>query len=199
MPPVMLGPDGKPLEVVPVESTGEDAWAGVARVDRGADEDQAGSGWSNTALLVAGDAAALLLFAAVGRANHGLDLDALQTALPFLLGWFPSAALLGGFGPEARGKGVASAATTAAKCWAVGIPAGLLLRGLSKGYVPPTPFIIVSLVANAVLLVGWRSALAAATKQAAPLSPAAKAAQRRDKQGNPFEFLELLMSLTKRW
>ena len=40
---------------------------------------------------------------------------------------------------------------------------GLLLRGLQKGYMPPKPFIIVSLAATAVLLIGWRAALAAAT------------------------------------
>jgi len=41
------------------------------------------------ALLAGGDAAALLLFAAIGRANHGEGLGGvLDTALPFLLGAF---------------------------------------------------------------------------------------------------------------
>lgn len=35
---------------------------------------------------------------------------------------------------------------------------------LSRGAVPPTPFIIVALVATGTLLVGWRAALAAVTK-----------------------------------
>jgi hypothetical protein len=35
--------------------------------------------------------------------------------------------------------------------------------------------------------------------QAPKLSPAQQLAQRKNKQGNPFEFLGLLMSLTKRW
>ncbi len=42
-----------------------------------------------TALLVGGDAAALLLFAAIGRRNHGEGLQILETfntALPFLVG-----------------------------------------------------------------------------------------------------------------
>ena len=42
-----------------------------------------------TVLLVSGDLAALLLFAAIGRANHGESLDAvsvLKTAAPFLIG-----------------------------------------------------------------------------------------------------------------
>ncbi len=141
---------------------------------------------------MAGDLAALMIFAAAGRANHGEGggLEILSTALPFVVGWFGAAALLDGFGPDARKKGVPAAAATAAKCWvsragrtarsggartrlserqpprlqAVGIPVGLVLRGLLRGYVPPTPFIAVALGVNAVLLIGWRSALAAATK-----------------------------------
>ncbi len=45
------------------------------------------------------------------------------------------------------------------------MPLGLVLRGLSKGYVPPLPFILVSLGVTGVLLTGWRAGLAAATNQ----------------------------------
>jgi hypothetical protein len=43
---------------------------------------------SKAATLVAGDAAALLLFAVIGRINHGeiLDWETFNTALPFMLG-----------------------------------------------------------------------------------------------------------------
>ncbi len=84
---------------------------------------------------------------------------------PLLAGWFATAPFLGAYGPEAQGSKVGPAAAVAAKCWAVGIPLGLVLRGVNKGYVPPVPFIIVSLVATAALLVGWRAALAAATPE----------------------------------
>ncbi|GFR47553.1 hypothetical protein Agub_g9278, partial [Astrephomene gubernaculifera] len=189
-PDVLLGPDGQPLEVVRVENMSEQAWAGVARVDRGEEEFD----WKSAALLAAGDLAALALFAAAGRANHGepLSAETISTALPFVLAWFATAPFLGGFGAEARKKGVPAAATTAAKCWAVGIPAGLLLRGLLRGYVPPLPFVAVSLAVNGALLVGWRSALAAVSKPDEPK-------KRKDRYGNPLEFLDLLMSLTKRW
>ncbi len=60
-------------------------------------------------------------------------------------GWFLTAPFLGGYGPEAQGGKVGPAALAAAKCWAVATPLGLVLRGLSKGYVPPTPFIVVSM------------------------------------------------------
>ncbi|GBF94799.1 hypothetical protein Rsub_07971 [Raphidocelis subcapitata] len=198
-PPVMLGPDGQPLEVVPVERASKEAWAGVAAVDRG-ESDERAVDWGRVALLAGGDAAVLLAFAAVGRANHGEPLaGALETAAPFLIGWFAAAPFLGGYGRDARGGAAGPAAAAAAKCWAVGAPLGLAVRGLSKGYMPPTPFIIVSLVATAVLMVGWRTGLAAATPEAAPASKAVLAQQRQNKRGNPFEFISLLMSLTKRW
>jgi hypothetical protein len=38
-----------------------------------------------------------------------------------------------------------------------------------------------------------------ARTQVAPATPAARLAARRDKKGNPLEFLQLLISLTKRW
>lgn len=72
--------------------------------------------------------------------------------------------MLGGYGPEAQGSDVGAAAKTAAKVWAVGTPLGLVLRGVFKGYTPPVPFIIVSMVVTGVLMVGWRSAMAATTK-----------------------------------
>lgn len=78
-------------------------------------------------------------------------------------GWFGSASVLGGYGQQAQDGYVGPAALTAAKVWAVGIPTALVLRGLLKGYPTPTPFVIVALGATAVLMLGWRSALAGAT------------------------------------
>ena len=171
-------------------------------------------------LLAGGDAAALLLFAAIGRINHGeiLDLELLMTALPFWAGacshladaihprpgppaikstpltpsyrcpwpalwpapcrglqavscfishahagWFSTGSLLGAYGKDAQDGYVAPAAIAAAKTWAVATPVSLALRGLLKGYMPPTPFIVVSFVVTGTLLIGWRSALAALT------------------------------------
>ncbi|BDA46433.1 hypothetical protein COCOBI_08-5260 [Coccomyxa sp. Obi] len=195
-------PGGRPkgLKLERVERLGEEAWAGVAAIDRGEDG-QSSAG--RVALLVAGDAAALLLFAAIGRANHGESLDpasVLSVAWPFLAGWFGSAALLGGFGLEAQGGRTGPAALTASKCWAVGSTVGIALRSLSRGYVPDKAFIIVSLAVTAVFLIGWRSALAAITPEVElNSSAAAQVKRRRDKRGNPLEFLRLLTSLTKRW
>ncbi|GAX73629.1 hypothetical protein CEUSTIGMA_g1080.t1 [Chlamydomonas eustigma] len=197
MPGTVPSPGGQPLKVVSVEKAGDEAWAGVAAIDRG--EETAST--SKLALLAAGDLVAILAFAAVGRINHGgvADLETIYTALPFLAGWFLTSPFLGGFGPSANGTGTKDAALTAAKCWAVGTPLGLVIRGVSKGYVPPTPFIVVSMVTTGVLLIGWRSAYAAASPKAPPKSLASQLNQRKNKQGGPFEFLQLLVSLVKRW
>lgn len=40
-----------------------------------------------------------------------------------------------------------------------------IIRGISKGYIPSTSFLIVSLAATGTLLVGWRTALAATTPE----------------------------------
>eukprot|EP00891_Asterochloris_glomerata_P007343 jgi/Astpho2/7343/fgenesh1_pm.00114_%23_3_t len=183
------------MQLERVEQLDEEAWAGVAAVDRGEGDQTA---WGATAALAAGDAAALLLFAAVGRRNHaeGLDLlGILGTASPFLAGWLLSAVLLGGYTRQAQQSGPGSAVGTAARVWAAGVPAGLIIRTASKGYLPDKSFVIVTFLATAVLLFSWRALFAALSPKAASDSPQ----QRRNKQGNPFEFLQLLASLTKRW
>jgi hypothetical protein len=194
-PPAPRRPAPPPgLRLERVERLGDEAWSGVARVDRGGGAEP--GALARVALLAAGDAAALLAFAAVGRASHGEALAPgalLATAGPFLVGWFAAAVATGAFGPAARGGAVGPALGAAARAWAAGVPAALALRALSRGYLPDTSFVIVSFVATGVLLLGWRGALAAATPAAEP------GAARRNRSGGPLEFLSLLASLTKRW
>ncbi len=108
------------------------------------------------------DAVMIVSFAAVGKASHStvdgsLDLVAVvQTAAPFLLSWFAVSPLLGCFTPMATGDWKASTITTT-KAWILAIPLGCVLRGIIKGYVPPIPFVVVTLIATWVLLVGGRS------------------------------------------
>lgn len=40
----------------------------------------------------------------------------------------------------------------------------LVLRSIQRGYIPDKSFVIVSFIATGVLLIGWRSAFAAATQ-----------------------------------
>ena len=184
-PDASSGPTTSSIKVIPVEQRSRDALQGVARVD---EEDTRG----RAVALVAGDVAALMLFAAIGRGNHGEGLvlaDVCATAAPFAAGWFLASPAAGAFGEDARGAKVRPAAAAAAKGWALGIPLGLVFRGVSKGAVPPKPFVVVSLAATGVLLVGWRAWFASSAGGDAG----------GNKKGNPLEFMGLLMSLTKRW
>ena len=187
--PLGAGPDAAPktssIKVIPVEQRSRDAFQGVARVDEADTRGRA-------VALVAGDVAALMLFAAIGRGNHGEGVflaDVCATAAPFAAGWFLASPVAGVYGASARGKKVGPAAAAAAKGWALGIPAGLVFRGIGKGAIPPKPFVIVSLAATGVFLIGWRAWFAAS----------AGGDEDGNKKGNPLEFMGLLMSLTKRW
>lgn len=108
------------------------------------------------------DTAMIVSFAAVGKASHNTvdgSLDVLavaQTAAPFLVSWFVIAPLLGCFTPMATGDWKESTLTTT-KAWILAIPVGCLLRGIIKGYVPPSAFVIVTMIATWVFLVGGRS------------------------------------------
>lgn len=108
-------------------------------------------------VLSAIDATALFIFAAIGKASHSavdgsLDVVAvLVTAFPFLVSWFLLAPLVGSYTPEAT-KDVKSAVVQAAKGWILAVPMGCILRGVIKGYVPPVPFVIVTLISTLVIL-----------------------------------------------
>lgn len=111
------------------------------------------------------DTIMLLVFAAVGKASHSsvdgyglLDvlLAVAQTAAPFLLSWFLVAPLLGGYTPMATSADWKQSTIATTKAWIVAVPLGCLLRGIVKGYMPPLPFVIVTLIATFVLLVGGR-------------------------------------------
>jgi len=113
-------------------------------------------------LLAAVDFAALVTFAGVGKASHSadgaLDIQAvLTTALPFLFAWFATSPFTGVYkdGNDDDG-GVLSVGKVAAKGWIVAVPLGCALRGVIKGYVPPAPFVIVTLIATLVMLGGSR-------------------------------------------
>eukprot|EP00898_Chlorokybus_atmophyticus_P006978 jgi/Chlat1/7281/Chrsp58S06917 len=177
----------QPIRVVRVERE-EKAWEGVAGVDKGEERDVLG----RQAVLAIGDVGFLLLFAAIGRSSHGEGLapwDVLQTAGPFIAGWLLASPVTGAYGKSARGSDVWQAVLIAGKTWGLGIPAGLLIRSATKGYLPAQPFVLVTLATTFVTLVGWRAALAAS-------APKPKGGNRK---GNPFEFIQLLTSLVKRW
>lgn len=197
MPPP--SPYSENLKIERVEERGESRFSGVVALDSG----NAANDWGRVALLVGGDAAALLLFATIGRVSHGETISlaaALSTAWPFMAGFFASGALLGGYGKAAQGGNTAAAAGAAAKSWALGIPAGVLLRSATRGYFPEPSFVAVSMVATGVFLIGWRSGLAAATPvQEEPQTRQDQLKSRQDRQGGPFEMIKMVLSMVKRW
>lgn len=113
--------------------------------------------------LIIGDTLSFLLFAALGRAEHGLSLaqvwPVLVTAAPFWAGWLLVAPLLGALRPEIL-NGVGRAAGRTALAWLVAGPTGLLLRSLmlGRGIVPS--FAVVAMTVNLLLLIAWRGGYA---------------------------------------
>jgi hypothetical protein len=121
--------------------------------------------WRRVTVLVAGDALAFLAFATVGRGQHH-ELTAFAalgqtvlTAVPFALGWFAVAPLLGDY-QRARTDTPAGMLRTTLLAWLAAWPATLVLRWAFSGRVPPVPFAVVILLANAALLALWRGMFA---------------------------------------
>jgi hypothetical protein len=118
-------------------------------------------------VLAALDFAAILLFAFVGTSSHNSASDYLAVmavAVPFLISWFTVTPFLGLYSKDATNDKV-GALTTTAKGWILAIPLGCVLRGLIKGYVPPLPFVIVTMIATLVILGCTRVAYTALTEQ----------------------------------
>jgi len=181
------------LQLEKVERLGDEAWAGVAAVDRTTAAGD-GGGVPRAALLAAGDVAALAAFAAAGRSNHGEPGSAggiVFTAAPFIIAWLSAGGAAGAFGADARRARGAAAATTALRAWLPFFPVAHALRFLAVGHPPVPAFVGVSAGVTLLLLVGWRVA--------AGLSAPAADAGRANKRGGVFEFLGLLRSLTTRW
>ena len=115
-------------------------------------------------VLAAVDVIGLIIFALIGKSSNSADgsLDlpgVLFTAFPFASAWLVTSPLTGIYAPdEIRGDSnvVTSTALKVAKGWVVAVPLGIVLRGLLKGYVPPVPFIIVTMISTLVILAGIR-------------------------------------------
>ena len=135
---------------------------------------------------------ALLSFAAVGRNNHGEGLDMIGiigTAAPFILSWFVVSPFLGSFSRSATStKGGAPVGLLAG--WVVSMPLALSLRGLYKGEIPPTPFIIVSMVATLAILSIWRVLF---------VSLNGGTSDKEFKSAGLFEVFKMVGTLVKRW
>mmetsp|Transcript_12191 Transcript_12191/g.22852 ORF Transcript_12191/g.22852 Transcript_12191/m.22852 type:complete len:253 (+) Transcript_12191:138-896(+) len=131
----------------------------------------------NNPILATIDFAALVLFAGIGKANHDttggstIDLQStLSTAAPFLFSWYATSPFTGIYKKDdhenessTTSHSILEAGKIAAQGWIVAIPLGCVLRGVVKGYVPPVPFVIVTMIATLIILGGARMLYAAAT------------------------------------
>lgn len=107
-------------------------------------------------VLAAGDAAAFVLFAAIGRGSHDSSTgNALTTAAPFLAAWAALAPPLGAY-PERASRSNEQAAKAPLLAWLVAVPCGCALRGVLQERMPAAPFWVVALVATLGLLEAWR-------------------------------------------
>eukprot|EP00638_Chattonella_subsalsa_P004005 CAMPEP_0117756808 /NCGR_PEP_ID=MMETSP0947-20121206/14326_1 /TAXON_ID=44440 /ORGANISM="Chattonella subsalsa, Strain CCMP2191" /LENGTH=241 /DNA_ID=CAMNT_0005576521 /DNA_START=132 /DNA_END=857 /DNA_ORIENTATION=- len=134
-------------------------WSGQAGLDISANGNKDWSDLAERPFLAFMDAAALTVFAWIGRASHGsteFDWVVIKTALPFIVGWFGLSPLLGAYTRTAI-KSQGDSLKTIIPAWAFSIPAGIAIRGAIKGEVPPTPFIVVSMVATLVVMSSWRA------------------------------------------
>jgi hypothetical protein len=121
---------------------------------------------------VVGDLIAFVVFAALGRETHneaaglGAIGQTLWTALPFALGWFLVAPWLGAFRRAGSERPIQMLQRTEV-AWLAAWPVALLLRWAftPDHHIPPLAFAIVALLANAVILGGWRTAFAALTNR----------------------------------
>lgn len=142
--------------------------------------------------LVIGDVLALYTFAAIGRSNHAEDggvLDILKTATPFLISWLAISPFLGAYSTSATSS-KNSVFSSLVPAWAVSVPAGLFIRGIIKGAIPPTPFIIVSMIATFILISLWRSLYVALFGETST---------GETRKAGVFEVFNMISSLLKRW
>lgn len=106
---------------------------------------------SRTATALGLDVVFVLIFAAIGRINHGDSvLGTPLTALPFLVGtgvgWF-AVRRLSGRDPLTVGPGIT--------VWACTLVLGMLLRAITGAGVALS-FLIVATLVLGILLIGWR-------------------------------------------
>jgi len=138
------------------------------------------------------DSLAILTFAFVGRSNHGEGVDLLAvfaTALPFLLSWFALSPFTGTFSRQSTSS-KANIPKGIVLGWAVSVPLALALRGLLKGAIPPTPFIVVSLVSTFALLSFYRFAY---------ISLVGATSDDETKSAGALEVFKMIGTLIRRW
>ena len=82
------------------------------------------------------------------------------------------------------------AATQIILGWLVAIPSALALRGFLKGYPPPVPFIIVSMISTYLLIFIWRVSY---------VKLFGETSESEYKKAGSFEIFKMISTLIRRW
>lgn len=109
--------------------------------------------------LVVGDTICFLIFASLGRGQHGESLNILQiieVALPFIAGWFIVAPFVGAFKGDIADKPSKMIMRTGLS-WLLAWPVAMALRGIFVDHgIPPLTFALIVLTFNLGALILWR-------------------------------------------
>lgn len=118
---------------------------------------------SSNLILAAGDLLAVLAFVLVGQADHQTInaanplLGALPNFAPLAATWLALAVLLRAYPRAGQQPALASFLGRSALAWVIAAPIGLVIRmvWLGRGGIP-IPFLLVTLAAGGLFLLGWR-------------------------------------------
>lgn len=167
-------------------------WSGQSDLDTVTPSTNSWGDMGSRTGLVFADVAALITFAAIGRSNHGEGVDILAllgTAAPFVVSWLLLSPLLGTYSREATSsKG--GIPVKIAPGWLVSVALALAIRGTLKGAIPPTPFIVVSMVSTFGLLSAYRYLY---------ISLVGETSDDEKRSAGALEVFKMVGSLIKRW
>ena len=148
----------------------------------------------NRPLLAIGDILSFILFALIGRTQHGEVgniFDVVTTTFPFLITWLIISPLFGAYSRQATSS-IGALPLAVIPSLLLSTIGGVGIRSLIKGYIPPMAFGIVTLLVTSVLIISWRSLyikLFGGTNDNA----------NENKDAGVFEVFKMIGTLIKRW
>lgn len=125
---------------------------------------------SRRIVLIIGDLITLILFAVIGRSTHGeaagfdAAMQVLETAAPFLIGWFVAAPFVGAFRANLLNRPGALLGRTAL-AWLIACPIGLGLRALIRQSPVIMTFALVTFATVLLMLLVWRGLFVLITRR----------------------------------